>query len=500
MGAMISGGKNRTMPHLFACAAAAVVLWPAVAVAQAEQQAAPVESDEIARLKADAAQKEAEIAQLKKDDEEIKERVEELSKEIETSQGEEDDLSELESSPAIEHSLEIYGFFDVEFYYLDSHDVKGADGILPNKLTFMVNRLNLYFLARMTETLSALAEIRFTFLPNGYESSYAEPTYLGTEYERTDTTVSDPFNSEESQLGGIVIERVHLTWMPFEFLGVVAGRYLTPFGIWNVDHGSPVVVPINSPFFMVRQVVPLAQTGLEVLGRIIPRPRFYIDYAITLSNGRGPTQTFYDLDNNKALGGRLKLSYEGTNTKVAIGGYIFWGQTTDVKKTLRYDAENIDDFTIWIDVEDTEKYTETVGTADFYLETFNVILQSEFMTGQVRYDVRPVFSFPVINVADPRGGLQPDYNKWGIYGFLGYRILFSAKGTDMSLTPFAMTEYYVFSDVFDDYTALTIRGGLNFKPSAFITLKLEVERSTFPQSKTNTGALWLYASQVAVSF
>jgi hypothetical protein len=63
-----------------------------------------------------------------------------------------------------------------------------------------------------------------------------------------------------------------------------------------------------------------------------------------------------------------------------------------------------------------------------------------------------------------------------------------------------MAEYYVFDDTFDDYTTLAIRGGLNFKPSPFVTLKLEVERVSFPESKTNTGAMWLYAAQVAVSF
>jgi hypothetical protein len=489
-------------PTARAAAGFAVLVISAWTAAAAAQATAPQPDATVPDGAADtgATSKDEEIARLKENDARMQQKLDELSAKLDEVTAAQDEALMNAAAPETENQLDIYGFFDVELFYLDTSDVESVDGLMVNDLSFMVNKLNLYFLAHMTETLSALAELRFTFLPNGYETSYAEPTFLGTSYQRTDTTVRDPFNQEEFQLGGVMIERAQFTWMPFEFLGVTAGRYLTPFGIWNVDHGSPVVTPINTPYFMSRQVLPLAQTGVQLQGRFIPRAKTYIDYAITLSNGRGPTQAFYDLDNNKALGGRLRLSYEGNDVKWALGGYLYWGDTTDVTKTIRYDVESESDYESYIQITDTEKYTEIVGTLDLSLDIYGVLFQSEFVRGQVKYDVRPVFMYPVIGVPDPFGGMQPDYNKWGTYGFLGYRIPLSVNQDDMSLTPFAMAEYYVFDDTFDDYTILSIRGGLNFKPSPFVTLKLEVNRVSFPLSKTNTGAMWLYAVQAAISF
>jgi hypothetical protein len=463
--------------------------------------------DEIATLKEDAARKDAKIAKLEAKSEALEKKLGELSAKVEGNEAAEFDQelsTESGTYSSAEKALDVYGFFNVDLFAFDTSDVKASDGLLVNHPSFMVDRINLYFLGRLSDTLSALLEFRFSFLPNGYETSIAEPVFLGTQYGRVDTTVVDPLTSYSYQYGSVAIERAHLTWMPYEFFGVMAGRYITPYGLWNVDHGSPVVLPLNGPNFLSQNPIPSAQTGLQFLGRVIPLPHFYIDYAITVSNGRGPVQAVYDVDNNKALGARLKFAYDSREINCALGGYLYWGDSTDISKTIKFklstDEKGVANYTYWFDVDETERFNELTGSLDLSVEYLGFILKSEYFRGQVRYDARPTFRFPVLNLEDPLGGLQPDYNRWAIYGLLGYKIPIQTTATEMSLTPFVMIEYDVFSDVFDNYAPLGLRGGLNFKPSPYVTVKVEFDRMTFPTSELIRGVLWHYAAQLAVSF
>jgi hypothetical protein len=74
----------------------------------------------------------------------------------------------------------------------------------------------------MTDQLKALLELRYSFLPHGYEKevpiafkkpdgSLGEP--LG-KYQRINTTVRDPFTIFDMQQHGLTIERIPLTYSP----------------------------------------------------------------------------------------------------------------------------------------------------------------------------------------------------------------------------------------------------------------------------------------------
>ncbi|MCP4677825.1 MAG: hypothetical protein GY854_20365, partial [Deltaproteobacteria bacterium] len=244
--------------------------------------------------------------------------------------------------------LSVYGFFDLSLYRYIIFEDNPIYGIIPDKLSFVLSNLNLYFASQMTESISALVELRFTFMPHGSDSDLIN-------FERVDTTVMEPHSSNEFQLGGVVIERVHLTWQPLDAFGITAGRFLTPFGIWNVDHGSPVLLPVQPPYMITREYIPLAQTGVQVHGRFFPSDSFFIDYAVTASNGRGPTETAYDLEDDKAIGLKLKLTYYGKKVTVALGGYGYYGRTTDVTKEMDLSDPDV---VFAIDVDTTSEYRE----------------------------------------------------------------------------------------------------------------------------------------------
>ena len=352
----------------------------------------------------------------------LKDQVEALSREVKSLNGEVESLGDsveiLEEGAFEEASesgasrlLSVYGFFDLTFEWIFPHDGSFFDGLLNDHPSFAVQGLNLYFYSEMTETLSAIAELRFTFYPLGQVKSF-EVAELGMVYDRVDTYVQNQFTEEEFHLGGVLIERVHLTYRPLEWLGVIAGHYLTPCGIWNVEHGSPVRIPVRHPFMHTRKYIPLAQTGLQLFGRFIPTPGHYIDYAFTLSNGRGPMDTILDWDNDKGLGLRLAYTYEDIDRKITLGAYGYRGDVTDHKQVL----VSTEPFNV--DTVKTLRYTEYVGEIDLLVEFANIRFQTEFLRGRINYDdeLRP------IRGASRGIGYQPDYIFQDVYVMLAYTL------------------------------------------------------------------------------
>ncbi len=429
----------------------------------------------------------AKIELLEAENETQNEKMEETRAEYETRLGE----LELETIGAsggdnTEKMFNIYGFFDVTFQKAFAHKDSLIKGLGSNSSSFLLPGVNLYFSSDMTDSLSALVELRFTFLPLGQETSFEFPGV--SEYERVDTTVQAAASDAESRLGGIEIERAHLTWQPFDFFGVVCGYFLTPYGIWNIDHGSPTLISVREPYLQWKELVPSAQLGIELFGRATPSSSIYFDYAFTVSNGRGPMDTVKDLDENKALGLRLKISYEGENFAAGIGGYGYYGDYTDRKKII---ATISPDFRVGQEV--TESFEEIIGAIDLLIELYGVRLQGEYVRRLRRFDVRPERSqYTGI------GGHQPDYITWAAYALLAWELPLSKWLGGKTLTPYFEVDFGQLDDTVSLYKTHTAIMGLNFKPSPFVTLKAEATRL----SSVNDTMLdaWYVAGQIAVSF
>jgi hypothetical protein len=181
--------------------------------------------------------------------------------------------SEREASQTSGPQLDLYGYMDVAFFKAfgleqgpgQAHQQRAY---INDNGSFALGNLNLYLDVTDEERWRFLSEIRFTLAPHGSESERV----AGVPFERTDNTTFEPGNPENQlfRWSAIVIERAQIEWMPRDWFKLTAGIFLTPYGIWNVDHGSPVVIPARVPYAVRQQLFPERQIGLQASGRLCP--------------------------------------------------------------------------------------------------------------------------------------------------------------------------------------------------------------------------------------
>lgn len=355
-----------------------------------------------------------------------------------------------------EYKLNFYGFadFSVQRFLFDS-----ADGYPPS---FSIGRLNLYFGGELGDNWRTLTEVRFSYLPNG---STAAGSDLFAPPVLTNTTVPDYVDYDRPRrYGSIILERAWIEKTFETWLTIQAGHYLTPYGIWNVDHGSPVILGVTRPYAVGESLFPESQTGFLVHGSEAIGPA-NVGYVLTLSNGRGPFDTTRDLDENKAVGWRLRGSYDTDMGLFSLGYSGYLGDYTEGAPTWTLNPDGTFTASIRQDV----NYGE-LGTAfDFKWELGGASLQSEFIMQQVQQktpQVRYVDATPF-----SPAGLLPDYRRLGIYGIAAYRF-----DSLLGLTPWIGTEYY---DSGRQPGSFFPRGvyelylGLNLRPTPRVVLKTQ---------------------------
>src|SRR6478735_4721152 len=236
-----------------------------------------------------------------------------------------------------QRKLDLYGFADFTYQRLLIDKDNIWNRTYPSVNSFAVGNFNLYLSSNLGDSWRALAEVRFMYLPNGA----TKPDAAGNAV-RTDTTVLDYTGFEEPiRWGGVRIERIYVE---HEFNGLFklqVGQFLTPYGIWNVDHGSPTIIGIKKPFVVSNQLFPEQQVGLQLYGSYFLDP-LEIGYHLTLSNGRGPVE-YQDFDDDKAFGGRLYVKTDVLGS-LTIGGSFYRGGYYDrsAKYVIRNQGATVD--------------------------------------------------------------------------------------------------------------------------------------------------------------
>lgn len=290
-------------------------------------------------------------------------------------------LAEEPAAAAEPETLRIYGFMDFGMDKFWGGKDTGVAVVRPTTAnTFVFGNLNLYIDATPVEHLRCLAEVRLTVAPHGEETQLGPP--IGTSYQRTDTTAFDfssPSSQSQLRLGGIYIERAFSEYEFSKAFRLQAGMFLNPFGIWNLDHGSPTLISLMLPTFISAQMVPTRLLGVHAYGSVFAGANTEIGYAVHVTNGRTPLDM--DLSEDKALGARLFVAQEGDFGRLVIGASGYFGTYLDQQRKLDLGSTQVK-----IELADTVAYTEGVAGFDVALDLGSLRLRTEHVLRWVKYE------------------------------------------------------------------------------------------------------------------
>jgi hypothetical protein len=363
------------------------------------------------------------------------------------------DIAALGLDPARpDDHLNIYGFADFSWRMLLIPSTSLGANYFPKESSFVVGNINLYVTKSLSTRWRSMLEVRFLYAPAGTKN---------TDGTFTHTAAPNPGDVERPmQWGGVSIERVYLEYDVNEWLKIQAGSFLTPYGIWNVDHGSPTIIPVTRPYIIGENLFPGQQTGLHLYGKH-PFGEYQVGYHATLTNGRGPFQAFRDLDNNKAVGGRLELETPWLDG-VQLGISAYKGRYTDrPADVVAVDASGTLINTTPLGI----SYDEVAWGADALLHLGGLHVQTEVIVNDRNYREGAREA--------TRGGFFNDGRYFGAYVLAGYRL-----DRWWQVMPYAVVELDRLRsgpDLGHEPSILKEIVGLNFRPDPSVVLKVEYD-------------------------
>ncbi len=268
------------------------------------------------------------------------------------------------------------------------------------------------------------------------------------------------------------------------------GIFLTPFGIWNVDHGSPARTMVQPPLMYSSHFggFPERQLGIELYGRARTGAVSW-DYHLTVSNGGGPTQLYFDLDDNKAIGARLKVSQAG-RVRWHFGISGLWSTTTDNEQHLE-----LPDFDVTDEI--TVRHDDLVLGADASLKVDGFAVATEVVASWREYadgERPPTYVNPTV--------LEPDRWAVGVYAQLSYDLPIQG----VRLRPYVMGSFIDWDDNRERDDTIGIAGGLRWGFTPTVALKIEyqhwrwVNEADDPVIFDGTPPWHIYTTELSVAF
>ncbi len=213
--------------------------------------------------------------------------------------------------------LNIYGFFDMEAEVNN----KNSAG---KKWTFDQHHLNILASYQLDDQYRVATEI---------------------EWEH------GPMFSSSGGSGNIYLAKAFLEYKYSDAFLVRAGKFMSPFGIYNERHdATPTFLSTFLPssvygkwdlsFGGEGRLFAKHATGVQILGNLFNQ-KWALKYQVYISNGRGPDESAKDNNNNKGFGWRFVLSPPVEELRIGISYYSDKnGVANNAKQsTLGFDAE-----------------------------------------------------------------------------------------------------------------------------------------------------------------
>lgn len=219
---------------------------------------------------------------------------------------------------AQQSKLRIYGYFDLEL------EASNKDAV-GKRWTFDQHHFNVVTIYQLDDRLRVFGEI---------------------EWEHGISLQSGGGGS-----GLVAVERAWLEYKYSDAFKVKVGKFLPPFGLYNLKHdATPTFLSTFLPGSVYgKRINPVGGkqllyakfgTGVQVLGTLFA-DSWQAEYYLYLSNGRGPSPGEKDNNSNKGVGGRLVVSppIEELRFGVSYYGDKNGNANNTEQTTLAFDAE-----------------------------------------------------------------------------------------------------------------------------------------------------------------
>lgn len=242
----------------------------------------------------------------------------------------------------VEKKVDLYGFADMTLskFWMEDNSPFQTFGY-DKEMSVKLSHVNTYFDFKPNDKTRAMVELSFQAEPVNNSSRYSQTVYAVVRDTSVATgvpvpglstitlpgsstvaskssgssgeanSVTRPMDGLSYEWGSFSLERA---WMELEvnqYANILAGKFITPAGVWNVDHGSPVILTVKQPFQTgLVPVFPKSQYGIMEQGRVFLGDAD-MNYSAYLSTGRTTNP-----DNSKN-----KATFE-TAKDVALGGNI----------------------------------------------------------------------------------------------------------------------------------------------------------------------------------
>ena len=415
----------------------------------------------------------------------LENQLAEQKKEIEAMRAERTETMIPEPSAEMERpKLHLYGFADVGGQWIHMDDGPYT-ALIASSPAFMLGNINLYFDARPSPSWRALVETRFGLSPHG---SYNGLTRVDNRFMDT----SSPSGRSYAIWSGVILERAWLQWTHDEHFALQAGYLLTPYGIWNVDHGTPTLISLVLPSLQVEEAIPQHQVGVQALGAF-SHQAWELAYHAYLTNGRNldPTEGHW----RKGVGGRLILRHAG-DLRVALGASGYFGSFSKDVLMLHLGTDAATGApTATFEKSDLAQNGGFAGDewaigGDLSIDWSNFRFRGETMVRHVGYqDGKHEHK----TWGDPSATIPNHYSHYA-YGILAYRF---AKHFE----PFVMVDYND-SDpqISMNKWGLCFSGGLNIYFTATAMLKMQYADQRFSHSDQGQMDMKLVVARLVLVF
>ena len=352
-----------------------------------------------------------------------------------------------------ESKIRLYGFSEMGFRkaWIKDGESSYFKNITEDSATFLLGSTNLYLEAQPHPKFRSLNEVRFTLYPNGVPGPDFKPTTAATIYDVTSGT-----GRNKVQWSGIVLERAIIEWKQSDAFKVQVGYFLTPYGIWNVDHGSPTLISSALPGFYAQEYFPTRLTGVQVLGSVTTGD-WELGYRAYLTNGRA--RVLFDNQNNKLIGGRLYATLRFNRGSFTLGSSGFAGTYLEKNFALEYNPL-LPYQTFRVDSDALVEFAEWGAAGDIALDAGPFRLRAEFVSNRTDYTNGLRAQTMVPNT------FYPDRLRFGAYTIAAYRLPW------LGLEPYVYVERDHRPDGTSTGTTL-LSGGLNINLTPSARLKFQ---------------------------